>query len=305
MKRAWCLLCLLPACTRTTELLGPTPTALPFCPTTMDVYGGTNVALRGCGGPSLAPASLEDGTFAPDTPEYGSSLAGRLYARLVGDPDLAPRFGSAWKVRSCSAPGASLVHFSPALTENNCGQNAPNGAGSMVGMCADHPAPLVLLSAGMLDDRCHGGGPDSSADNDPATYNRHFASRLDAFLIARHPQAALVGPTTEWTAKLIHGNSFAAECAWSRPDWDISGLDLWIHNRSNAFSVGRVADLHGEFQRHSHCCKVFDAGCEKDFLAEPGVVNCDGAQTIVDLWYQSLKALLLAHDFVCPAASGG
>jgi hypothetical protein len=174
----------------------------------------------------------------------------------------------------------------------------------MLGMCANQPAPLLLLSAGMLDDGCHGGGPDSSAADDPTTYDSHFATRLDAFLTARHPQAALVGPTTEWTSKSIHGISFAAECAWTRPDWDISGLDLWIQKRSNAFGLSRVADLHCEFQRHTHCCKIFDVDCEKDFLAEPGVVNCDGAQTIVDLWYQSLKALLLAHDYVCPAVPG-
>ena len=50
MRGALCVLCLLSACTRTTELLGPPPKALPYCPTTMDVYGGTNASLVGCGG---------------------------------------------------------------------------------------------------------------------------------------------------------------------------------------------------------------------------------------------------------------
>jgi len=304
MKRTLCLLFLLPACTRTTELLGPAATARPYCPTTMDVYGGTNVSLLGCGGPRQPPSSLEEGTFAPDTADYDASLAGRIYARLVDDPDLLPRFGSAWKVRSCSAPGASLVQLAPALSEDNCGQNAPSGAGSLVGLCANHPAPLLLLSAGMLDDTCHGGGPDSSAANDPSAYARHFVVRLDDFLTARHPHAALIGPTTEWTSNAIDGVSFAAECAWTRPDWDIAGLDLWSQKRPNDFGVSRVADLDGEFQHHNHCCKVFGIGCETNFVSEPGVVNCEGAQTIVDLWYQSLKVFLLAQDFVCPTVPG-
>jgi hypothetical protein len=271
----------------------------------MDVYGGTNVSLLGCGGPRLAPASLEDGTFAPDTSDYDASLAGRLYRRLVDDPDLLLRFGTTWKVRSCSASGASLLQLAPALAADNCGQNAPSGAGSLAGLCASNPAPILLLSAGMLDDGCHGGGSDSSAANDPTTYAGHFATRLDDLLTARHPHAALIGPMTEWTSKAIHGVSFAEACAWTRPDWDIVGLDGWRGKSQNDVGVSRVADLHGEFRRHSPCCKVLGVGCETNFFSEPGVVNCEGAQPIVDLWYQSLKAFLLARDFVCPAVLGG
>ena len=44
---------------------------------------------------------------------------------------------------------------------------------------------------------------------------------------------------------------------------------------------------------------------ETNFLSELGVVNCEGAQTIADLWYPCLKAFLFAQDFVCPAVPGG
>ena len=310
MKRAFWLLCLLPACTRTTELLGPAPTPLSYCPTTIDVYGGSNVLLLGCGGPHLAPEPVEDGYFAPGTPDYDASLAGRIYARLLDDPELAPRFGSAWKIRSCSAPGASLVQLAPALPQDenndNCGQDSPSNAGALAGVCANDPAPILLLSAGMLDDRCHGGGPDSSEVDDPTTYAQHFASRLDTFLAARHPNAALVGPTTEWTAAPLHDVSLVAGCTWTRPDWDATGLNLWRLSRAGGRSVSLVTDLHGEFQSHSHCCKLLDLDCNTNFSSEStGVVNCDGAQAIVDLWYQNLKTLLLAKDYDCPVAQGG
>ena len=306
MKRAaFCLLCLLPACTRTTELLGPAPTALSYCPTTIDVYGGSNVSLLGCGGPQLAPAPLEDGYLAPGTPDYDASLAGRIYARLVYDPELFPRFGSSWKVRSCSAPGASLSHLAPAMPEDDCGPDSPNGAGTLLDICANNPAPLLLLSAGMLDDRCHGGGPDSSEADDPTTYAQHFASRLDSFLTARHPNAVLVGPTTEWTATPVHGVSSFAECTWTRPDWDVGGLDLWEQHRADSPSLSLVPDLHRDFQRHNHCCTLLGLDCDTNFSSVLGVVNCDGAQAIVDLWYQDLKALLLARNYTCPGVLGG
>ncbi|HEX7507730.1 MAG TPA: hypothetical protein VF550_13215 [Polyangia bacterium] len=304
MMRALCLLCFLPACTRTTEMLGPAPTTHSYCPTTIDVYGGSNVSLLGCGGPHLAPDPLQDGYFAPGTPDYDATLAGRIYARLVYDPDLIPRFGSSWKVRSCSAPLASLSQLTPPLPEDDCGPNSPSGAGALLDICANDPAPLLLLSAGMLDDRCHGGGPDSSEADDPTTYARHLASRLDSFLPARHPNTALVGPTTEWTATPVHDVSFAAGCTWTRPDWDIAGLRQWKPSRTDSLSVSLVADLHGAFQRHNHCCGLLDLACDTNFSSGLGVVNCDGAQAIVDLWYQNLKALLLAQNYGCPVAQG-
>jgi hypothetical protein len=247
---------------------------------------------------------LQDGYFAPGTPDYDATLAGRIYARLVYDPDLIPRFGSSWHVRSCSAPLASLTQLAPPLPEDDCGQDSPSNAGTLLGMCANDPAPLLLLSAGMLDDRCHGGGPDSSEADDPTTYTRHFASRLDSFLTVRHPNIVLVGPTSEWTAAPVHDVSLLAGCSWTRPDWDIAGLDQWWQRRTDSRTVSLVRDLHGDFQRHNHCCGLLGVACDTNFSSGPGLVNCDGAQAIVDLWYQNLKALLLARSYGCGAAQG-
>jgi len=198
------------------------------------------------------------------------------------------------------------VQLAPALSKDSCGPDSPSGAGTFLGVCANRPAPILLLSAGMLDDRCHGGGPDSSEADNPAAYSQHFASRLDSFLTVRQTSFVLVGPTTEWMPAPLHGVSSEAGCTWTRPDWDGSGLDLWRLNRTYKGSVSLVADLHSDFQRHNHCCKLLDLACDTNFSSEVGgVVNCDGAQAIVDFWYQDLKALLLAGDYDCPAAQGG
>ena len=90
------------ACSVSTELLSKQP-SLSFCPTRIDVYGGTNTELAGCGGPGPTQQVGAAGFFSPGTSDYDATLAGRLQARLVADPDLLPVFGEGWKVRSCSA----------------------------------------------------------------------------------------------------------------------------------------------------------------------------------------------------------
>jgi hypothetical protein len=316
MSRAATLFLLLSACTHSTELLGPgppqdeveagvpdaIPPTRPFCPTTLDVYGGANVQLVGCGGPQLAPDPLADGYFAPGTASYDASLAGRIYARLVGDPDLVPRFGSVWTVRSCSAPEESISTLAAALPVDDCGHDSPDLAGTQTDACSSSPASLLLISAGMLDDRCHGGGPDSDVPDDPETYAHHFAMRLDSFLISRHPTFALIGPTTEWTAVPTHNGPPLAfgGCNWSRPDWDTLGLKQWQQGHTATVETLVVPDLHDDFKSHNRCCKALELTCGTAYSSIPAVVNCDGASAIVDQWYRNLKNVLLANNYECP-----
>jgi hypothetical protein len=81
-------------------------------------------------------------------------------------------------------------------------------------------------------------------------------------------------------------------------------LDLWAQTLADNHSVSLVPDLHRDFQRHNHCCTLLGLDCDTNFSSGLGVVNCDGAQAIVDLWYQNLKALLLAQNYGCPVAQG-
>jgi len=302
MKPILCWLCLLPACTRTTELIGDLPGA-PYCPTSIDVFGGKNVSLIGCGGPRQAPMPPEDGMFAPGTADYDGSVAGRIYARILDDPELLGRFGRAWTVRSCSAPAGMLTQMTPSLVEDDCGQDSPSEASALLGICGDNPAPVMLLAAGMLDDRCHGGGPDSSKPDDRATYARHMAERLDAFVDERRPQVALVGATTEWTATPVPGLAQAAACGWTRPDWEVAAVAEWRQARQGRPTVYEVADLHDEFRRHSDCCGLLGVPCEASHSTELGVINCDGAEAIVELWYQALRSLLLGNQYTCRAGA--
>jgi hypothetical protein len=311
------LLFLLSSCTRSTELLGSmasppdaatagvpdtVSTTRPFCPTAIDVYGGINVQLMGCGGPPLAPDPLADGYFAPGTASYDASLAGRIYARLVGDPDLVPRFGSTWTVRSCSGPDESITTLTTAGLLDDCGHDSPDMEGTLASACITNPAPLLLISAGMLDDRCHGGGPDSDMPDDPDTYAHHFVVRLDSFLLDRHPIFALLGPTTEWTSAPNRNSppSLFGGCNWSRPDWDARGLDLWQQGRTATLDTLVVPDLHDDFKSHNRCCKALGLTCGTVYSSVPEVVNCDGASAIVDQWYRNLKNVLLANNYECP-----
>ena len=292
-----------------------------FCPTTIDVYGGINMTLAGCGGPSQGPLPLEGGFGNPRLgdggPEYANTMAGRLQARLVADPDLVPTFGPAWQVRSCAAPPETLPTLVAPLSEDSCGADSPTQMGTLSTICSDQPAPLVLISAGALDDRCHGGGPDSSLPDDVATFANHFALRLDALLVARQPQLAMVGPQTEWYASSgpVGQHSQPAQsappggppdrsgCDWQRPDWATSGVNAWQASHAAAMEVLVVGDLHGAFKQHSSCCQALGVTCATDWMSSNGpnqtVVNCDGAQALVDFWYGQLKSFLLGNRFSC------
>jgi hypothetical protein len=281
--------------------VGVTP-SYDFCPTRIDVYGGVNMQSAGCGGSQLTPSPIESGYFAPGAPDYDATVAGRFLARLVGDPDLEPLFGSAWTVRSCAGFGETLSQMAPPIAEDACGPDSPESGGQWLASCSSDPAPVLLLSAGMLDDACHGGGPDSSEQDDPTTYVQHYAQRMNAFLTSRNPRLALVGPTTEWTDAPPYTQNSDPGCRWQRPDWDELGLQQWSETRPGTVEV--VPDLHTEFREHNMCCQILGGSCATSWFSRdpqhPEFTNCDGTQAIVDLWYSLLKSTLLAGNFHCP-----
>jgi hypothetical protein len=317
VTRRWlaaaCFGAALAGCADQTELLAPLDLGVQrfaFCPTTIDVYGGLDVLLPGCFGAHDPPASIPDGVFMPGDPLYDASLAGRLQERVAADPDLLPGYGSSWTVRVCGAPFADLTALAPPLAADECGLDEPPRMGLLTDLCANSPAPLMLLLLDGTADRCHGGGPDSMEPDDETTYDAHVAARLQALLDARQPSLALVGPRTEWRPAPQVMAPDVDRCSWTRGDWDRGGLDAW---RSAHPDDGRVLvepDLHDESKRHNACCATLfgPAACELPWYGSAqmgggggsGSLNCDGAQAVVDFWYQRLKQLLLTSAFTCP-----
>ena len=280
----------------------------PFCPTSLDVYGGLNFMLPGCGGPPDAPIDVTEGLLGSDNSGYDQTVAGRLATKLAGDPDVAQAFGSTpWTVRSCAGSGETLAQLVQPLPEDNCGYDSPDTDGRYLASCTANPAPVVLLAASMLDDRCHGGGPDSDEADDMATYQSHFQKRLHDFLGSRAPLVALVGNRTEWTnapPNFAPGPPSPAVCEWQRPAWEEQALKSWDPGSIPGTEVRPVPDLTNEFKEHEHpCCNFLGLTCDIDWFFESrgwGAVNCDGAGQIVDLWYNALREWLLDSDFDCP-----
>jgi len=328
MTRALPWLPLLLGCTRSTELLppgedasldrpliadrfvpadsfvpdtGPPRRHYPFCPTTIDVYGGTNFLFPVVGGPQSPPADPQAGLVGSENPGYDQTLAGRIASRLQDDAEVAPALGSTWTVRSCAGMGQTLSQLSPPLDADACGRDSPFRDDRYLNACSDNPAPVLLIAATMLDDRCHGGGPDSDAVDDPATYQDHYHQRLNAFLGNRNPRFVLVGPRTEWTDDA--SSPFAMpSCRWTRPDWDIQALGSW-KDPPSGIETELVRDLNDLFKHHHRCCRELDLdACGSNWFDRwmSDAVNADGAQQIVNLWYDALKDWLLSSEFECP-----
>jgi len=324
---AWALL----GCTASREILprldsgaeAPARKKYPFCPTKIDVYGGPNVLLSGSGGPTQLPSSLPDGASTPGTAEYDNSLASELRDLLMQNAELQAKFGSvAWRVRSCAGPRGSLLQLSQTVPLDNCGPDTPQGVGQLAAMCTNDPAPVLLLSAENVDDRCHGGGADSREADDLPTFQDHFKRRLEAFLDVRKPQLALIGPQTEWIPSPFQSGGQnggvpptvpdPGGCLWRRSDWNADGIDLWASDPSNLMGVYRLPDLHDQFKLHHLCCGslglpcsdvpwyVFSAGGQGSVTA----LNPIGAGIMIQFWGEQLKAVLLANDFTCPADAG-
>lgn len=298
---------LLAACTQTTELIAPEM----GCGLRIDVFGGSNVQLVACGGPAGAPPSLAEGLYAPGDPAYDATLAGRLRARLLEDGELRGRFGGEIAVRSCGFTGQALSGLSPPVAADACGAPAaPAAMGQHQGACAQDPAPILLLLATGEDDGCHGGGAGSPFADDKAGYADHLASRLAAFLDARRPALALLGPRTEWVAAPVPphppGQPDAGACAWKRGDWDESGLRRWQDLHPDQANVALFGHLHAEYAQHHPCCRFLDVPCAQGWFATDGntdrVLNCAGAQALVDFWFTRLRKTLLEQGR-CPGAT--
>ena len=330
MKHALLCALLTAGCTLDSQLLAPVPDlasavdggsdgpparSFAFCPTSIDVFGGANVQLVGCGGRGMPPAPLESGYFNPGSADYDATLAGRLQARLAADPDLSPRFGTTWQVRDCALSGGQLASLVPPVPADLCGQtDSPGAMGALASVCTTRPAPLLVLVADEVDDRCHGGGPPSGHPDDQATYAQHFSGRLDAFLANRAPSLLMTGVATEWRAAerppQMGGPPMydAASCTWKRADWDGQAMGAWLATHPGATNIVAFGDLHDEFKHHHPCCQTLGVGCATNWFGAPpmgapmgpDVVNCDGAQAIIEFWYTRLKQFLLANTFQCP-----
>jgi hypothetical protein len=280
---------------------GPPRRHYPFCPTTIDVYGGTNFLFAVNGGPQSSPSDPKNGLVGSENPGYDQSLAGRLATRLQDDAEVAPILGPNWTVRSCAGMGESLSQLTPPLEADSCGRNSLFRDDRYVSMCSENPAPLLLIAATMLDDRCHGGGPDSDAADDPDAYQNHYHERLNAFLSSRKPQFALIGPRTEWTD--VSSPFTMSSCRWARPDWEREALLAWKDNLLPEIEVELVSDLNDLFKRHHRCCRELNLNpCGSTWFDrwDSNAVNSDGAWQIVNFWYDALKRWLLANDFECP-----
>jgi hypothetical protein len=231
-----------------------------------------------------------------------------LADRLAGDPDLTEQFGLQWVVRSCAGAAETLSQLASPLAEDSCGYDSPPEDGRYQEICSQAPAPVLLLAASMLDDGCHGGGSNPFQVNDEASYSRHFQQRLQTFLESRRPKSALVGNRTEWTdapTSFMPGVGGGGDgCWWERPEWEERALASWNPSVVDGTEVMLVGDRHQEFKRHHSCCRELKVGCAGSWFVAAnqkiGAVNCDGAQEIVNLWYEALKDWLLANDFDCP-----
>ena len=271
-----------------------------FCPASIDVFGGQDAVLQGCGG---LPSALSDqGQFEPGDAGYDASLAGRLRARLLADPLVTARFGTLpWKVRSCARPG-TMGSFVRVVPPAECGNGGNTGDDAI--LCTADPAPLVLFSATNVLDRCHGGGLDSTYDDDEAGYADHWRARFEEFRAERDAGFILVSPEADWHGQGLPG----ANCGWSRIAWNSSGSAHWRALNPSADSVRRIGELHSTFERHHPCCAERDAGCEESWFPEDAgagldgwtTFDCRGADAVVELWYQELRGFLLNNRFRCP-----
>lgn len=336
MRAAWVAI-LFFGCTASREVLprldsgaeGPPGKKYPFCPTKIDVYGGPNVLLSGSGGPTQPPTSLPDGASTPGTAEYDNSLASELRDFLMQDTALQARFGTNWRVRSCASPRGTLLQLSQTSPLDNCGPDTPQNAGQSAAMCTNDPAPVLLLSAENVDDRCHGGGADSREADKVEDYSAHFKHRLEAFLDVRKPQLALIGPQTEWIPSPFQGGGQQggggtpptpdpSACFWRRSDWNVDAFNAWFSDPSNVMDVVKIPDLHDQFKSHHPCCVVLGLPCDVRTAGEPAgpwyvgggaqayptALNAVGAAEMILYWETQLKAALLANDFTCPADAG-
>jgi len=275
-----------------------------FCPTRIDVYGGAAVSFAGCGGEDAPLGADAGGGLSGGDGGYGRTLAGRLMARLSADPELAAKLGSpGWRVRSCARAGATMGTYASAVPPGEC--SAGGATGATLGLCADDPAPLVLISASNATDRCHGGGTDSNApEEDETGFADHWRFRMSNFLASRGSAGfVMVAPQHEWHGQ--PGTEDAGGCAWRRPAWNGTGAGAWRAQNRSARGVRLVGTLQGTFQAHHPCCSALGVSCAEDwFRADAGgdgwvQFGCEGADALVDFWFAEVKAFLINNRFTC------
>ncbi len=301
-----------------------TPQHYAVCPTTIDVFGYSNVAFTFCGGfnfPSFpSDEEIAPGIFLPGFDRYDATLAGQLQARVLDDEELTGRFGTDWVIRSCAVGGGTLHNFVDEGVEEP-GQCLPIGGegGLYSAMCTQDPADTILLGATHANDWCHGGGTDSPpdvADDDPTAFQEHFVALLTRFLEDRQPGMALVSPMSEWHGQYQGTIDEPEGCFWTRPEWNRTAPAMWKSDPPTGLSTDPIfiGDIQDEFKRHHDCCTHLEGvSCAEDsWFSNPPEeeqlnmgdgwthFGCDGAEAVTDLWFAELKAALMNNTFDCP-----
>jgi len=297
--------------------------ALPFCPTHIDVFGYSNVEFTGCGGCSfpgyeqgVTPPDevLATGTFLPGAHLYDNTLAGRLQALVTADEELTAAFGTDWQVRSCCDGGGHIGAFiNDNPIEDGACEESPPPHGRLIAMCSEEPAPLHLLVASNIDDRCHGGMIEESPEitDEPELYRLHTVERLAAYLREREPEMILVSPMHEWhpQQRSSHPDPLAG-CEWVVPDWNRQLADDWLEHAPEVpvepIFIGTMQD---EFTSHHICCAVLDdVVCDTDWFDSEELYpdgdgwvhfGCEGSAALADFWLDALKDVLLNNEFTC------
>lgn len=284
---------------------GVAAAVLPFCPTTIDVFGYSNVLFSGCGGAAVPADNLGAGLFSPGTTGYDRTLAGRLQRRLQADRDLTAKFGASWRVRSCSQGGGVMDTFVSTPLDP---QDTSGNTGKYRAMCTTSPAAMALYSANNVYDQWHGGGANALPD-DQVTYAAHWAQRFQEFIDQRRYGAVLVSPQHEWHGE--QGGSLANpdSCTWQRPTWNRAGLTRWRADHPTVARVAELGDMQDTFLRHHPCCATRGVPCEQDWFARgtgssgggDGWVHfgCAGADALEAWWFDKLKAYLMTRSFSC------
>ena len=308
------LLLLTVGCSERIELLTPPPdlatadhaspadlTAPPLalCPTSIDVFGGGNVQLLGCGGG--APLFLDDGLYLPGSSAYEATLAGRLRASLLADREVTARLGKDLRLRSCATFGTTFSGLVPPLPLTECsGLDAPP-QGDRLRLCLNRPAPVALLIVADTTDRCHGGGDDTVRLDDEATFVNHLTQRLEAFLTLRRPQLLIVALAPEWYGG--GAEEWQRGCRWRRLDWVKGAVRSFAKSHLGDPRVRVIDGAGDEWKRHHRCCKTLGLPCERDYFGgSPSgtILSCDGARAVADYWPAQLKRILLDASFRCP-----
>jgi len=270
-----------------------------FCPTSIDVFGGSASVLAGCGGQEAEPTA--QGLFAPGDAGYELTLAGRLRARLQEDPELVTRFGGSFTVRSCARLG-TMGSYLRRVPSAECANGGNTGDAEL--LCSQSPAPLVLFDATNVHDRCHGGGPDSAFDDDPEGYAEHWRARFEEFHQSRAPAFLMVSPQVDW---LPLTSASTGDCSGVRSTWSPLGARRWRALNPEEATVRRLDTLQAEFEQHHPCCADRGVACAENWYA-PGTdgadgwsrFDCRGAARVVDHWFAELKRYLLLNHFSCP-----